>query len=658
MAENKVKITFEVDGIQKTVGSVEELENALKGVQKQAAKTEGSVNSVADAAKDASKSAEDTGKATEGALKVIDEATGGLGTKVKEVGGGLKAMGKQAITAFKGAVQGASAMGKALIATGIGALVVAVGLLVAYWDDIKGFVSGVSSEQKKLLADTEATRDAAQQQLEATEGSEASLKLAGKSEQEIRDLKIQQTNEVITATEAILEQQKQQKKAQIEAAERNQKITAGIIGFLTAPITILLGAVDALTLGLSKVGVLEKATSLAKDFTMGTAALIFNPEDVAEEGDATIAETEKQLRALKNKRDGFIVANRDADKKASDDAAAKAKENAEKRAQTEAELNAELARLRAENIKDEEAKALALLELDRQTKRKELEEKGASDALLLELDKNYELQAQAIRDQAAAERQAKEDEAEKVRKEKRAEIDAMLQEAYLASVENQFARAQEELALEQQTALEKLRINGATEAEIAKVEKMFSDRSKKLAKEETDYKKELGQQELNAKLDVANAAFAAITEIAGEQSVAGKAAAVASATINTYQAATNALANTPAPPPFPQIAAGLTIVSGLLNVKKILSTKVPGGGGGAGGGSVSSAGSIPSPTTSSVFSAVNQAAGGSTQMATAGATMQNASASNQPAPVKAFVIAQEVSSAQEANKKIENLSTL
>ena len=40
MAEEKVKITFEIDGIQQSVTSVDELNSALKGVDTQAQKTE------------------------------------------------------------------------------------------------------------------------------------------------------------------------------------------------------------------------------------------------------------------------------------------------------------------------------------------------------------------------------------------------------------------------------------------------------------------------------------------------------------------------------------------------------------------------------------------------------------------------------------------
>ncbi|MDB4459747.1 hypothetical protein N9015_01015 [Akkermansiaceae bacterium] len=135
---------------------------------------------------------------------------------------------------------------------------------------------------------------------------ENTLKAQGKTEKEIRDLKIQQTNEVIAATEAQLAQQESMKKSQLEAAERNRDIAAGIIAFLGAPITIILGIVDAISQTLAKIGVIEEGTSLAEDFVMGAAEMIFDPEDVATEADATIKETEAQLRKLKKTQETDI----------------------------------------------------------------------------------------------------------------------------------------------------------------------------------------------------------------------------------------------------------------------------------------------------------------------------------------------------------------
>ena len=66
------------------------------------------------------------------ALKLLDSLTGGYASKTVNLFKGLKSSAK----ALKTFNIGLSGMKKALIATGVGALVVALGLVVAYWDDI------------------------------------------------------------------------------------------------------------------------------------------------------------------------------------------------------------------------------------------------------------------------------------------------------------------------------------------------------------------------------------------------------------------------------------------------------------------------------------------------------------------------------------------
>lgn len=240
---------------------------------------------------------------------IVDQLTGSL----DQMTGGAFSGFKKAAMGLKTFITGLKTTKTAIIATGIGALVVAFGLLVTYWDDIKVLVNGVSKEQQTLLKAAEGTRDAAQAQLDITKQSEASLRLAGKSEREILNLKLQQTNEVILATEAILIQQRELKRTQVEAADRNQKITAGILTFMQLPVTMLLGAVDALTLGLSKIGVLDEATNLVKDASEFTASFLFDPEEVEKEGDETINVLEDQLLKMKNTRDGYLLTKKQQD---------------------------------------------------------------------------------------------------------------------------------------------------------------------------------------------------------------------------------------------------------------------------------------------------------------------------------------------------------
>ena len=91
-------------------------------------------------------------------------------------------------------------------------------------------------------------------------------------------------------------------------------------------------------------------------------------------------------------------------------------------------------------------------------------------------------------------------------------------------------------------------------------------------------------KELELQKQGAMAALDAVASIIDQNSVAGKAIAVAKAVMSTYEGATKALGAYP--PPFGQIAAAATIAAGLINVKKIVSTNIPSakGTGSVGGG--------------------------------------------------------------------------
>lgn len=307
--------------IEDTEERVAELEKALEKANKTASK----------GAKDSANDDREAKRMKEEVIKTIDRATGGyleMGKKAKKaymvisaevtkgIGlakqwiqsfsitdliGKIKGFGVALKASFKAGTLGAKALRAGLIATGIGALVVALGTIVAYWDDIIGLVNGVSTAQKKQLEIAEANVAAQMQAAEALSFQENSLKLQGKSEKEIRDLKIQQTNETITALEAQLTTQEQIKKSQVEASERNKSILQGIIRFISAPITALLMAIDAVGTALGKDFGLEEA------FSGGIAKLVFDPEEVKKEGDAAIEETQKQLAKLKSQRDGYLL---------------------------------------------------------------------------------------------------------------------------------------------------------------------------------------------------------------------------------------------------------------------------------------------------------------------------------------------------------------
>jgi len=138
--------------------------------------------------------------------------------------------------------------------------------------------------------------------------------------------------------------------------------------------------------------------------------------------------------------------------------------------------------------------------------------------------------------------------------------------------------------------------------------------------------------------------FGALSQILGENSKAGKSAAIAQATINTFQGMTEVFANkTTIPEPFGTIAkfasaAGI-LASGMATVKQITAVKKPEGvKGGGGGGATVAAPAVAAPA----FNIVG--ATGTNQIA-------EAIAETTKKPQRAYVVAGDVSTAQELDRK-------
>jgi hypothetical protein len=162
---------------------------------------------------------------------------------------------------------------------------------------------------------------------------------------------------------------------------------------------------------------------------------------------------------------------------------------------------------------------------------------------------------------------------------------------------------------------------------------------------------EKAQQEV--KLGIISNALGTIADAVGRNTVAGKALAVAQATIDTYMGATKALGTYP--PPFGAIAAGTVILAGLLNVKKIISTKIPsmpGAKGGSSGGGSISAPSITAPTIPSIQAPQIQTTAGQNPTAQIAQTI---GASQKP--IKAYVVSQDISSQQALDRRTNRAAT-
>ena len=75
-----------------------------------------------------------------GAIAILDQLTGGLASRVSD--------SFEATKLFNFSLKG---MRTALIATGVGAFVVALGVIVTYWDEITDFISGASKKLQEYI---------------------------------------------------------------------------------------------------------------------------------------------------------------------------------------------------------------------------------------------------------------------------------------------------------------------------------------------------------------------------------------------------------------------------------------------------------------------------------------------------------------------------
>ncbi len=164
------------------------------------------------------------------------------------------------------------------------------------------------------------------------------------------------------------------------------------------------------------------------------------------------------------------------------------------------------------------------------------------------------------------------------------------------------------------------------------------------AKEISTAKIDIAEKEEDAKrasLEGYASALGSISGLLGEETQAGKAVAIASSLINTYASITGSLsAFSKVPVPGYAIAQAIaTGVAGFAAVKKIASVQVPN----ASGGGSTQTGSMPTAPTPPSFNVVGSS--GTNQLASAiGGQSQQ--------PVKAFVVSNDVTTAQELERNI------
>ncbi|HUV72040.1 MAG TPA: hypothetical protein VMW25_03455 [Clostridia bacterium] len=534
-------------------------------------------------------------------IAALDKVTDGYATKIVKL---YKGFG-ESTKAVGGFIGGLSGIQKAIVATGIGALVVGVGLLIANWDKLSKAVSGATAESKAYKeAQSEILSAVSKVQAEITKmGDTIELAKQGTISKEEA---LQQYNKALGESVGYAESLEQAESLLVKNAATVIEVTR-----LKAQSEVLYAkAAEA------RAKVIAGDESLKPDWwdTIKNATVAaFSGIN----GAAKFA-TEQGVTTVKNGQDAI--------------------KTAEQLEGSAADLQTKIAELQ----KNLEKGSLSPQQREkRNTEIKALEDKAAAEAIQREKDKAAALESI---------RQALIDTEDERRNEELRKIQANY-DAQIALAEQYYGKESETvLALKQaqKDAYDAQQLEFYEKDAEAAIARAAEDL--KLKQETANAQKAIDDATLEAKiktLDDTENALNQLSNIAGESTVAGKGFAIASATLNTYRGVSDALAATTVTPfetALKFINAAAILTNGLRNVKKIVSVKIPNakGGGGTGGASSPSGGAISQPPA---FNVVGQ--GGTNQLAQViGEQTQQ--------PVQAYVVANDVTSAQSLQRNIQS----
>ena len=570
----------------------------------------------------------------------LDKATGGAITKFK----GLKGALKTAVTGFK-------SLRVAIIGTGIGALLIAVTALGQAFTrseegqnkfaKLLGIIGSVTDNLLDLLADL----------------GENIISAFENPKQAIKDFKNLIKENIQNRFEAILDT------LGSFGSAIKKVFTGDFSGAIEDAKKAGSSLVDSFTGVKNTIDKVKKATSEFAEELKNEAKIAANIADQR-------AKADKAERALLVAR---AKANRDrAD--LLDKAAQKEKFTAQERIKfleeagrideeiTNKEINAAKLRLQAKVAEnalakstkadlDEEANLRAKL-IDLETQR--LTKQKTVSAQIVSAKREEKARLKAIEDEEAARQKEIEDKKaadDKAKREKEiadakalADLKNQIREAEAVTEEERRLLEIEKTTEHYDKLIELARAKGlATEAlENAKTNAL-NRLTESRAKNEIQWEKLTQDQ----KVAIVSNGFKNLSNILGQETAAGKAAAIAAATIDTYQSATasyKSLAGIPVIGPTLGIAAaGAAIASGLATVKQIVATKTPGGRGASAPSISASSSSASAPARPPAFNVVGQSETSQLAEAIGGQTKE---------PVKAYVVSDDVSTAQSLDRNI------
>jgi hypothetical protein len=531
----------------------------------------------------------------------------------------------------------------AIIATGIGALVVAIGALIANWDSVKSSLDKVFPSLKEAGGLFNRIKEIAfgvgNTILQFVVGPIKAIVKAVQGDFKGAIAELKAGADVVGNFQKGVDDQRASAAAEARKARLEQEIKEGE---------------DSLAIAKARG---EKTLDAEKELSKKRQELLSDDAEKLREEKTKLAvleaTEEKRLEDERKKRE------EDA-RKRREEAAKKRAEEAKKRAEDEKKIQQEIDEELAAAGKDEFAKELLELEKNYE-ERKKIIQKNNGD--LVDLNKLYALQIEEVEKKRAesvlaaeeASQKSKLDAALKANEEltKQNKISEDESKSYVDGLKEQLTSIVDDETLSLEERSEKLdqfqndRIEqqDLTDSELTELSGSYAQARLDIAQREEEGKDALRSAASNALKQFAS--------IAGEQTVAGKALAVAATTIDTYVSASKTYAalvgvGGPVGPVIAAFAAAGAIATGIKRVKDIVAVKVPGKGDGGAGSIAASAGSAAGGVAAA--SAVQQAQG----------TALNADTINQLGnkAYKSYVLESDVASAGANAKRVEDTASV
>ena len=582
------------------------------------------------------KEVQETSKSTQAMSGTLDKATGGAVSK---------------FTAFKGAIgsvtTGFKSLRVAIISTGIGALLIAVTALGQAFTrseegqnkfaKILGVIGSVTGNLLDLLADL----------------GENIISVFENPKQAITDFANLIKDNIVTRFEGLINLIPNLGRA-VEQLFRGNfkeagKIAADSVGKVVLGVDSVTDSVDNAINSVKEFGkeISDDATAAAK-----IADQRANAEKKARDLIVERAEAERKIAELREKavnKDKFTAQERikflEEAGRVSDELAAKEVEVAKLRLEAKQTENA----LTKSNKDDlNEAAQLEANVIQLETQRLNLQKRLSTELLT---SRREESAAQ----KAIIDEENKRNEEAAAKEEKRLTDIETIQEAYRQKQKDREAETElEKINLEEERKLAELDRLGATEEQKQSIIDFYNgkrlDNKIALDKAEIEIDKNTAKAKQENLAKVGNA-LSSFSEIAGKETAAGKALAIASTLIQTYQSAQSSyasLAGIPVVGPALGVAAaGAAVFAGMKQIQNIKKTKVPKGGGG-GGASVggASVGAAPAPPSFNVVGASETS------------VLADTVAEQTNEPVQAYVVSNDITTAQSLENNIVEGATL